>query len=220
MRRFLLTALLSVASFGSAMAAPGQPERMSRMQADLGQACRSDCLQQAARPGAHPSAAQACQIRCAAGQAHARPQARGVVAPQLVAPQMVAHRPLVPAAAAQSHGVIYAARSPSAAFALVVGEADRLAAFRTAEQRCTQAGPGCRVIAEFTAACGAVAQAVRRHPSAFVMTSDASTFHVMSTSAGTGATRQAAEAEALADCRGREPNLHCRIAAVQCGRPQ
>jgi hypothetical protein len=218
MRRFLLTALFSVASLGSAMAAPGQPERMSRMQADLAQACRSDCLQQAARLGAHPSAAQACQIRCSAGQAHARQEARQPSPAHGRGVQMVAQRPV--AAPPQSHGVIYAARSPSAVFAMVVGEPDRLSAFRLAEQRCTQAGPGCRVIAEFTAACGAVAQAVRRHQSAFIMTSDASTFNVISTSAGTGATRAAAEAEALADCRAREPHLHCRIAAVPCGRPQ
>ena len=226
MRRFLLTAMLSVAglgsvSLGSAIAAPGQ---MSRMQADLGQACRSDCLAQAARPGAHPSAAQACQIRCGAGVAFARQEARSPTPATGRGLQQVAQRPVkpvavqAPVAAPQSHGVIYAARSPSAAFGLVVGMPDRLAAFRIAEQSCTQAGPGCRVVAEFTAACGAVAQAVRRHQSAFIMTSDASTFNVMSTSAGTGATRQAAEAEALADCRAREPNLHCRIAAVQCGR--
>jgi ribosomal protein S12 methylthiotransferase accessory factor YcaO len=63
-----------------------------------------------------------------------------------------------------------------------------------------------------------VAQAVRRHQSAFIMTADASTFNVMSTSAGKGATREAAEADALAECRAQDPRSHCRIAAVQCGR--
>jgi hypothetical protein len=213
MRRLLLTALLSLATLGSAAAAPGaasraQPDRMSRMQGELTAACRADCLQQAARPGAHPAAAPACQLRCGAGQAFAQQQARS---PAPAAGQMVAHQ-VAPA----THGVIFAARSPSAAFGLVVGEPDRLAAFRHAEARCTQAGPGCRIVAEFTAACGAVAQAVRRHRSAFLMTSDASTFDVLSTSAGTGATREAAERDALAECRARDGHATCRIAAVQC----
>ena len=204
MRRFLLAALFSITSLAPVAAAPSQADRMSRMQADLAQACRAECLQQAARPGAHPSAAQACAIRCGVAQAQAPRGPAGV--------QPVAQRQVAP-----GHGVIYAARSPSAAYGLVVGEADRLAAFRLAEQRCTEAGPGCRIIAEFTAACGAVAQAVRRHRSAFFMTSDPSTFEVMSTSAGMGATRDAAEADAMADCRARDPRAQCRIAAVRCG---
>ncbi len=216
MRRFLLTALISLATIGSAAAAPGaasraQHDRMSRMQADLATACRADCLQQAARPGAHPAAAQACQLRCGAGQASSQQQARSPALASGRGVQVVSHQP-----APATHGVVFAARSPSAGFGLVVGERDRLAAFRHAEQRCTQAGPGCRIVAEFTAACGAVAQAVRRHQSAFIMTSDASTFTVLSTSAGSGETREAAEREALAECRSREGHATCRIAAVQC----
>ncbi len=209
MRRLILTAVLSLATLGSAAAAPGtasraQPDRMSRMQAELAAACRADCLQQAARPGAHPAAAQACHLRCGAGQAFARQPARSQMP--------VAAHPAPPA----SHGVVFAARSPSAAFGLVVGERDRLAAFRAAEARCAQAGPGCRVVAEFTTACGAVAQAVRRHSAALFMTSDASTFTVLSTSVGRGATREAAERDALAECRAREGHATCRIAAAQC----
>ncbi|WP_431305240.1 DUF4189 domain-containing protein [Sediminicoccus sp. BL-A-41-H5] len=217
MRRLLLTALICLVTIGTAAAAPNaasgaasraQQERMSRMQADLAAACRADCLQQAARPGAHPAAAQACRVRCGAGQAHAQQQVQN---PSAGRGQLVAHQ--MPAV---SHGVIFAARSPSAAFGLVVGERDRLAAFRHAEARCTQAGPGCRVVAEFTAACGAVAQAVRRHRSAFLMTSDASTFDVLATAAGSGETREAAERDALSECRSREGHATCRIAAVQC----
>ncbi|MBS7791893.1 DUF4189 domain-containing protein [Roseococcus sp. SDR] len=213
MRRLILTALLSLATLGPAAAAPGaasraQPDRMSRMQADLSAACRADCLQQAARPGAHPSAAQACHVRCGAGQAYSQQQQRN---PAPAAGLLVVHQ-VAPA----THGVIFAARSPSAAFGLVVGERDRLAAFRNAEARCTQAGPGCRIVAEFTTSCGAVAQAVRRHRSAFLMTSDASTFEVLSAHAGTGETREAAERDALAECRSRDGHATCRIAAVQC----
>lgn len=215
MRRLILTALISLATLGSAAAAPptavagrAQPDRMSRMQADLAAACRADCLQQAARPGAHPSAAQACHVRCGAGQAYSVQQVRH---PAPATGVLVAHQ-VAPA----THGVIYAARSPSAAFGLVVGERDRLAAFRHAEARCTQAGPGCRIVAEFTTACGAVAQAVRRHRSAFLMTSDASTFDVLSVHAGRGETREAAERDALAECRARDGHATCRIAAAQC----
>ncbi|UPY38365.1 DUF4189 domain-containing protein [Sediminicoccus sp. KRV36] len=220
MRRILLTAVLSFASMGAALAAPGNMDRMSRMQADLGRACQADCLQQAARPGAHPAAAQACQIRCGAGQAFARQEGRSPAVASGRGVQLVAQRPVAVAAAPaaqQSHGVIYAARSPSAGFGLVVGERDRLVAFRAAEQRCAQGGPGCRVIAEFTAACGAVAQGVRRNQWAIVMTSDASTYNVMSTNAGSGATREAAESEAMAECRARDPHSTCRIVAAQCG---
>ncbi|WPB84220.1 DUF4189 domain-containing protein [Sediminicoccus rosea] len=217
MRHLLLSALIAATTLagaiGSASAAPGaasraQQDRMSRMQADLANACRADCLQQAARPGAHPSAAQACQLRCGAGTAFVQQQTRR---PAAGLGQLVAH-PVPPA----NHGVVFAARSPSAAFGLVVGERDRLAAYRHAEARCTQAGPGCRIVAEFTAACGAVAQAVRRHQSALFMTSDASTFHVLATSAGSGDTREAAERDALAECRSRDGHATCRIAAVQC----
>lgn len=153
------------------------------------------------------ASAQACRVRCGAEQAYAQQQRSPAPASGLLVAQHVA--PV-------THGVIFAARSPSAAFGLVVGERDRLTAFRHAEARCTQAGPGCRAVAEFTTACGAVAQAVRRHRSAFLMTSDASTFVVLSAHAGTGGTREAAERDALAECRAREGHATCRIAAAQC----
>ena len=212
----ILTTILHLAGSGAALAAP-MGAQMTRMQNGLAETCRADCLQQAARPSAHPAAAQACQIRCGAGQAFARNEGRspavvsgrGVANGVAVAPQRVA-----PPAA---QGVIFAARSPSAGFGLVVGERDRLSAFRTAEQRCTHGGPGCRVIAEFTAACGAVAQGVRRSQWAIVMTSDASTFTVTSTNAGSGETREAAEREAMAECRARDPRSSCRVVAAQCG---
>lgn len=88
---------------------------------------------------------------------------------------------MAPAPAPQSHGVIFAARTPSSSFGMVVASADRMSAFRNAEQRCNAGGPGCRVIAEFTAACGAVAQGIRRHQWALVMTNDASTWTITST---------------------------------------
>jgi len=219
MRRFLLTAVITLATTGAALAATPSasrtsPERISRAQADITQACRSDCLQQAVRPGAHPSAAQACMVRCGAGQDFARQEGRS----QAVVSGRGIQRVSMPQSAPAMTGVIFAARSPSPSFGMVVAGSDRMSAFRIAEQRCTAGGPGCRVIAEFSTACGAVAQGLRRHPSAFVMTNDPSTYLATSTNPGTGATRDAAEAEAMAECRSRDPQSQCRVMAAQCGR--
>jgi len=115
-----------------------------------------------------------------------------------------------------SHGAIYGARTPSAAFGMVVGDRDRLSAHREAERQCTARGPGCRVLAEFTAACGAAAQGIKRSQWALVMTSDANTFTVTSINAGQGATQAAAEADAIAECRSRDPMAQCRIVASAC----
>jgi hypothetical protein len=148
--------------------------------------------------------------------------------PQAVRPLPVLHRmtqppatlprPL-PAAArpAASHGVIYGARTPSAAFGMVVGEPDRMAAHRIAERTCASAGPGCRVLAEFTAACGAAAHGVKRSQWAMFMTSDPNSYVVTSLSAGSGATQAVAEREAIAECRSRDPLATCRITASACG---
>ena len=219
MRRFLLSAVMTLAATGAAFAGPpsrqmSNQDRISRAQTDLTQACRSDCLQQAARPGAHPSAAQACMIRCGAGQVFARQEGRSQAVMSGRGVQTVA----MPQSAPALTGVIFAARSPSPGFGMVVAASDRMSAFRVAEQRCSAGGPGCRVIAEFIAPCGAVAQGLRRHPSAFVMTNDPSTYLATSTNPGTGATRDAAEAEAMAECRSRDPQSQCRVMAAQCGR--
>ena len=218
MRRFLLSAVMTLAATGAALAGPpsasrANPERISRGQVDMTQACRSDCLQQAARPGAHPSAAQACMIRCGAGQAFARQEGRSQVMASGRGVQTIS----MPQSPPVMTGVIFAARSPSPGFGMVVAASDRMSAFRIAEQRCSAGGPGCRVIAEFTAACGAVAQGLRRHPSAFIMTNDPSTYVVSSTNPGAGASREVAEAEAMAECRSRDRQAQCRVVAAQCG---
>jgi hypothetical protein len=122
-----------------------------------------------------------------------------------------------PASAGALHGVVFAARTPSSGYGLIVGQRDRLAAHRQAEEACRQNGAGCRAILEFTQACGAVAQGVRRAESALFITSDPRTFVVTSTTAGSGATRAHAEAEAVADCRMTNPNASCRIVASNCG---
>ncbi|NKE43707.1 DUF4189 domain-containing protein [Roseomonas frigidaquae] len=114
------------------------------------------------------------------------------------------------------HGAIYAARAPSAAFGLVVGEPDRMAAHRRAERSCAATGPGCRMLAEFTESCAAAAQGVRRSQWALFMTSDPASYTVTSLSAGSGRTKGQAEQQAVAECRARDPMATCRIAASAC----
>lgn len=219
MRRFILATTAVFLSLPAFAAMPlGSGDRISRAIAELAQACRADCLSRAAQ-SVNPLAPQACTIRCGAaavfGEGEGRSEAvlsgRGVRAAGTGVP--------VPAAP-NGHGVIYAARQPSGSFGLVVGEHDRLAAYRLAEQRCTAGGPGCRIVAEFTEACGAVAQGVRRARGAFVMTSDPNTYVVTSVSSGVAGDRAEAESEAMAECRSKDPGATCWVAAVQCGAPR
>lgn len=114
------------------------------------------------------------------------------------------------------HGVIYAARTPSAGFGMVVGEHDRLAAYRGAERSCAASGPDCRLLAEFTASCGAAAHGVLRSQWAMFMTSDPNSYVVTSLSAGSGGSQAVAEREALAECHSRDPRATCRISASAC----
>ncbi|MBY0335304.1 MAG: DUF4189 domain-containing protein [Acetobacteraceae bacterium] len=217
MRRFLLAAALTLTALpGAALAQVNAAERARRaVTVDTASACQATCMQDMTRPGSNPAAAQACTIRCGAVAGFARQEARSqaVVTGRGSQPAILrASAPL------ETHGIIFAARTPSAAFGMVVGETDRMAAHRVAEDRCAAAGPGCRPIHSFTAACGAVAHGVKRSPWALVMTSDPSTFVVTTIGGGSGATPQAAEQEALADCRSRDPRAQCRIVASQCGR--
>jgi hypothetical protein len=205
---------------------------------EAGAMCRAECAQAA---GSRANAAQACAIRCAATVAYLTQQSGGGTAeahgrgrppgptpaslpasrPQAPRPIPVAQRlPAAPAAAplqAASHGVIYGARTPSAAFGMVVGEPDRMAAHRIAERTCSSAGPNCRILAEFTAACGAAAHGVKRSQWAIFMTSDPNSYVVTSLSAGSGPTQAVAEREAVAECRSRDPLATCRITASACG---
>lgn len=168
----------------------------------------------AARPASAPARGGAVPRHAAAVRTAAPAAAVPVVQPA-VAP---AAPPVAqPVATGALHGVVFAARTPSSSFGLVVGQRDRLAAHRDAENTCRQNGGGCRAILEFTQACGAVAQGVRRADSALFMTSDPRTFVVTSTSAGAGVTRAQAEAEAIADCRMTNPSATCRIVAADCG---
>jgi hypothetical protein len=195
------------------------------------QACTLRCsaassFSQIHHPGARQAQGRGAPVRPAATPALGGAMPRTAAAPVALAAAPVAAptaaqmggSPLAqPVAAGALHGVIFAARTPSSGYGLVVGQRDRLAAHRQAEEACRQTGAGCRAILEFTQACGAVAQGVRRAESALFITSDPRTFVVTSTSAGAGLTRAQAEAEAVADCRMMNPSASCRVVASNCG---
>lgn len=211
MRRALLASALAML----ALPAMAQPARMSRPIAAMAQGCMADCLSATnLRFGAAADAQRICNARCAAAArfdtAAATPRGRRGAPVQMVAAAM-------PMPSGAPHSVIYAGLSPSPGFGLVAGERDRLAAFRIADEQCRVTGNGCRMLMEAPAACGAVVQAVRRSPHALVMTADPSTYIVTVTSGGFGPTQAVAEAEAMAECRGRDQGAQCRVMAARCG---
>lgn len=207
-----------------ALPALATPQSSRATQRDTAAMCRAECLATASsRPGgAAANAPQACALRCDAAAAYIRSQqapgtaeatGRGAV----MQPVAMAN-PARPATArrAETHGVIYGARTPSPAFGMVVGEADRLAAHRSAERACATAGPGCRVLAEFTEACGAAAQGYKRSQWALFITTDPNSYVITSLSPGAGPTQDQAERRALAECRSRDPQANCRVVASAC----
>lgn len=214
MYRLVLTAALTLLTL-PVLAAPA--DRASRTRPTIASHCQADCLQQNTRSG-RAAPVQACRVRCDAAQAFAQTEGRGSVVrsgrgtrPSIRAAALTG--PVAPG----GYSVIFAAATPSAAFGFVVGDMDRLAAFRVAEQQCTRSGPGCRVVAEFSAACGAVAQGVIRSEHALLMTSDPNTYVVTSTSAGSASNPADAQAEAMAECASRDPRATCRVVAMRCG---
>ncbi len=220
------TKTMRIASLAAALCLMALPALASQQSSrtpgphrDSAALCRAECLATAAsRPGgAAPNAAQACSVRCDAAVSYLRSQGergtaeatgRGALVQPIATTRMA--RP------AATHGVIYGARTPSPAFGMVVGETDRLAAHRTAERTCAAGGPGCRVLAEFTEACGAAAQGYKRSQWALFVTSDPNSYVITSLSAGSGGTQDQAERQALAECRSRDPQANCRVVAAAC----
>jgi hypothetical protein len=114
-------------------------------------------------------------------------------------------------------GAAYGTDAPVAAFGFGNGSTDRLAV-NTAAVRACQAMAGripCKFQGEIVNQCGAVAQAVTRHPQAVAMTSDISTVVLNRSFLATGTSQPAAEQAALEQCR-RIPGVTCRIAASGC----
>ena len=116
-------------------------------------------------------------------------------------------------------GVAFATDAPLGAWGFGNGSTDRLNVNVQAARACQQmAGrTPCKFLGEMVNTCGALAQAISRHPSALVITSSLTTYLVNRWSVGTGASAAAAEAAALADCRRSEnPNSQCRIVISGC----
>ena len=114
-------------------------------------------------------------------------------------------------------GAIYATVAPLAAFGFANGNTDRLLV-NTAAVRMCQGAAGrvpCQFVEEIVNRCGALVQAVTRHPSAMAMTSDLSTVVLNRNFTGTGASIEAAEATAMEAC-GRVQGVTCRVAASGC----
>jgi len=220
-----------------ALPALASPSATRATQAQAANMCRSTCAAEAmSRPGgATQQAIAACTVRCAAaasfvaqqnrsGTAEATGRGRSAAplaaaaAPAATVARPVSMNTAAPATAArQSVGVIYTGRAPSASFGISVGGTDRMNAHMMAERACSARGQGCRVVAEFTAACGAVAHGILRSQHALFITSDPNSYVVTSASAGAGATQQAAEQQAMAECRSKDPRATCRITAATCG---
>ncbi|MFN3448298.1 MAG: hypothetical protein ACK44F_06335 [Roseococcus sp.] len=116
-------------------------------------------------------------------------------------------------------GAMYFTDNPTAAFGFANGVQDRLEVNMRAVRACQQMAGRvpCKFHGEIVNRCGAIAFAISRHPSALVMTSDISTQVLNHSATGQGATQQAAEAEAMEQCRRAEgPGVQCRIVASGC----
>lgn len=177
------------ACFGPLGVGAPAPARVAARPASIPQSCRRDCATQPR------GLVNACQQNCAQGNmTHAAaPIPRGTAA-----------------AIRGRFGFIYTAEPPSTAFGFTSGQQDRLAASMAAIRAC-EAVVGrnqCRITLDFPNACGALAQAVSGAPPA-----------LRRTAAGTGQTREQAEAQALQQCRVAErggSGIVCRIAASGC----
>lgn len=158
--------------------------------------CRSACSTQ-------PAAGQnQCVQRCLSGQ--------GIEVGQQAAAALPPN---------SRFGAMFTTDQPVAAYGFANGLPDRLAVNMAAVRLCqTLAGPvPCKFQGELVNQCGAIAMAISRHPRAMVMTSDLSTQVLNLSTTGRGATREAAEADAMQSCRRAEgPGIQCRIVAGGC----
>lgn len=158
--------------------------------------CHAACATQ-------PAAGQnQCVQRCASGQ--------GLAVGQQVSTSLPPN---------SRFGAMYMADQPLAAHGFANGNPDRLAVNLAAVRSCQAlAGPiPCKFQGELINQCGAIAMAISRNPRARAITAELSTQVLNLATTGRGATRQAAEAEALQACRRAEgPGIQCRIVAQGC----
>lgn len=160
------------------------------------QSCRAACQSQ-------PQAAQGqCVQRCVGGT--------GVQVGQQTAEALPPN---------SRFGAVYITDNPLAAFGFANGVNDRLEVNMRAVRACQQMAGRvpCKFQGELVNRCGAIAMAISRHPSALVMTSDISTQVLNLATTGQGTTQQAAEAQAMEQCRRAEgPGVQCRVVASGC----
>lgn len=114
------------------------------------------------------------------------------------------------------YGAFSLARPPSFRFGVAVGQRDPRAAQEVAEASCRSSPRGCSQIVEFTDACIAVTEGVKRI--ALVMTSDPRTYEVRGIDHGTASNPADAQEAAMRACQGRERGaLSCRVVHSVCG---
>lgn len=173
-------------------------------------ACFASCGATSGAVAGNATPVQACLIRCRAAAEFNTGNRRGPQAAGRGVPVAM------PAAAASSRwGAIYAAPPPAVAVGVSHGAGDRTMIHVRAENECRARGQtGCRLLTEFSAGCGAAAQATRAI--GLVQTTDAATSRVSFIAAGTGASRADAERSAISVCSSRDPTANCRIVASAC----
>jgi hypothetical protein len=177
-------------------AVTGQAAQVAASGAGNEASCRAAC-------GRQPAAGQnQCVQRCLSGQ--------GIEVGQQAAASLPP---------GTRFGAMYMTDQPVAAYGFANGNTDRLAVNMAAVRICqTLAGQvPCKFHGELVNQCGAIAMAISRHPRALAMTADLSTQVLNLATTGRGATREAAEADAMQACRRAEgPGVQCRIVAGGC----
>lgn len=121
-----------------------------------------------------------------------------------------------PAPQPQRYGAFSLARAPSFRYGVAVGQRDRRSAQEVAEDSCRSTPRGCSQIVEFTDACIAVTEGVKRI--ALVITSDPRTYELRGIDYGTASNPADAQQAAMRECQARERGaLTCRVVQSVCG---
>lgn len=160
-------------------------------------------------PLGSPPPADTCGTSCRAPiqQAHAEGLTQPVALSQPLA---------TPAPPPQRYGAFSLARPPSFRYGVAVGQRDRRAAQDLAEAGCRASPRGCSQIVEFTDACIAVTEGIKRV--ALVITSDPRTYELRGIDFGTASNPADAQEAAMRECRARERGaLTCRVVHAACG---
>jgi hypothetical protein len=168
---------------------------------------------QARSGGTEPACRAACQSQPAAAQGQCVQRCVGGTGVQVGQQTAEALPPN------SRFGAFYITDNPLPAFGFANGANDRLDVNTRAVRACQQMAGRvpCKFQGELVNRCGAIAMAISRHPNALVMTSDISTQVLNLATTGQGASQQAAEAQAMEQCRRAEgPGVQCRVVASGC----